>query len=40
MEVRVTLGHVHVSGWERSNAFHRSVLGAELVLAPEGLLSN
>lgn len=31
--VKVTLDHcvVHVSDWERSNAFYRTVLGAELV---------
>jgi catechol 2,3-dioxygenase-like lactoylglutathione lyase family enzyme len=27
---------VHVSDWERSNAFYRDVLGAELVARPKG----
>lgn len=27
---------VHVSDWERSNAFYREVLGAELVARPNG----
>jgi catechol 2,3-dioxygenase-like lactoylglutathione lyase family enzyme len=38
MEVRVTLDHcvVHVSDWERSNAFYQNVLGAELVRRPKG----
>lgn len=33
MSPRVTLDHcvVHVSDWERSNAFYRDVLGAEVV---------
>ena len=33
MPVKVTLDHcvIHVSDWERSNAFYRDVLGAELV---------
>ena len=32
-QAKVTLDHcvVHVSDWERSNAFYRDVLGAELV---------
>ena len=32
-EPRVTLDHcvIHVSDWERSNAFYRDVIGAELV---------
>jgi catechol 2,3-dioxygenase-like lactoylglutathione lyase family enzyme len=31
--VRIRLDHVviHVSDWERSNAFYRDVLGAELI---------
>ena len=38
MEVKVTLDHcvVHVSDWERSNAFYQQVLGAELVQRPKG----
>lgn len=38
MAVKVTLDHcvVHVSDWERSNAFYRDVLGAELVQRPKG----
>jgi catechol 2,3-dioxygenase-like lactoylglutathione lyase family enzyme len=38
MAVKVTLDHcvVHVSDWERSNAFYRDVLGAELVRRPKG----
>jgi catechol 2,3-dioxygenase-like lactoylglutathione lyase family enzyme len=34
----VTLDHcvIHVSDWERSNAFYRDVLGAELVRRPVG----
>ena len=34
----VTFDHcvVHVSDWERSNAFYRDVLGAELVRRPQG----
>ena len=34
----VTFDHcvVHVSDWERSNAFYRDVLGAELVTRPQG----
>ena len=38
MDVKVTLDHcvVHVSDWERSNAFYRDVLGAELVQRPKG----
>ena len=37
-EVKVTLDHcvVHVSDWERSNAFYRTVLGAEVVPAGQG----
>src|SRR5436853_5019196 len=33
LQVRVKLDHcvIHVSDWERSNAFYRDVLGAELV---------
>jgi catechol 2,3-dioxygenase-like lactoylglutathione lyase family enzyme len=36
--VDIRLDHVviHVSDWERSNAFYRDVLGAELVDRPEG----
>ena len=36
--VRVKLDHcvVHVSDWERSNAFYRDVLGAELVRVGAG----
>jgi catechol 2,3-dioxygenase-like lactoylglutathione lyase family enzyme len=35
---RIKLDHsvVHVSDWERSNAFYRDVLGAELVRSPAG----
>jgi catechol 2,3-dioxygenase-like lactoylglutathione lyase family enzyme len=38
MELPVTFDHcvVHVSDWERSNAFYRDVLGAELVRRPQG----
>jgi catechol 2,3-dioxygenase-like lactoylglutathione lyase family enzyme len=38
--VRIALDHVviHVSDWERSNAFYRDVLGAELVRDPDGSL--
>ena len=37
-EVAVTLDHcvVHVSDWERSNAFYRDVLGANLVRVGKG----
>jgi len=38
MALPVTFDHcvVHVSDWERSNAFYRDVLGAELVKRPNG----
>jgi catechol 2,3-dioxygenase-like lactoylglutathione lyase family enzyme len=38
MALPVKLDHcvVHVSEWERSNAFYRDVLGAELVARPVG----
>ena len=38
MALPVTFDHcvVHVSDWERSNAFYRDVLGAELVRRPQG----
>jgi len=38
MPLPVTFDHcvVHVSDWERSNAFYRGVLGAELVQRPTG----
>ncbi len=38
MPLPVKLDHciVHVSDWERSNAFYRDVLGAELVKRPAG----
>ena len=38
MAVPVTFDHcvVHVSDWDRSNAFYRDVLGAELVRRPQG----
>jgi catechol 2,3-dioxygenase-like lactoylglutathione lyase family enzyme len=38
MALPVTFDHcvVHVSDWERSNAFYRDVLGAELVRRPHG----
>ena len=36
-EVRLDHCVVHVSNWERSNAFYRDVLGAELVRAGAGL---
>jgi catechol 2,3-dioxygenase-like lactoylglutathione lyase family enzyme len=38
MPLPVTFDHcvVHVSDWERSNAFYRDVLGAELVRRPQG----
>jgi catechol 2,3-dioxygenase-like lactoylglutathione lyase family enzyme len=36
--VRIRLDHVviHVSDWERSNAFYRDVLGAELIEKGDG----
>ena len=36
--VRVTLDHcvIHVSDWDRSNAFYHRVLGAELIERPKG----
>ena len=36
--VKVSLDHcvVHVSDWERSNAFYQKVLGAELIPRPTG----
>ena len=38
MSVKVKLDHcvIHVSDWERSNAFYSRVLGAELVQRPVG----
>jgi catechol 2,3-dioxygenase-like lactoylglutathione lyase family enzyme len=38
MMLPVKLDHcvVHVSDWERSNAFYRDVMGAELVRRPNG----
>jgi catechol 2,3-dioxygenase-like lactoylglutathione lyase family enzyme len=38
MTLPITFDHcvVHVSDWERSNAFYRDVLGAELVARPVG----
>jgi catechol 2,3-dioxygenase-like lactoylglutathione lyase family enzyme len=38
MSLPVKLDHcvIHVSDWERSNAFYRDVLGAELVRRPNG----
>jgi catechol 2,3-dioxygenase-like lactoylglutathione lyase family enzyme len=38
MTLPIKLDHcvVHVSDWERSNAFYRDVLGAELVQRPVG----
>ena len=38
MPLPVKLDHcvIHVSDWERSNAFYRDVLGAELVRRPNG----
>jgi catechol 2,3-dioxygenase-like lactoylglutathione lyase family enzyme len=38
MTLPIKLDHsvVHVSDWERSNAFYRDVLGAELVRRPSG----
>ena len=35
-DVRLDHCVVHVSGWERSNAFYRDVLGAEVVPVGEG----
>lgn len=38
MDAPITLDHsvIHVSDWERSNAFYRDVLGAELIPARGG----
>ncbi len=38
MALSVKLDHcvIHVSDWERSNAFYRDVMGAELVERPNG----
>ena len=38
MTIPVKLDHcvIHVSDWERSNAFYRDVMGAELVQRPVG----
>jgi len=38
MTLPVKLDHcvIHVSEWDRSNAFYRDVLGAELVARPKG----
>ena len=38
MPLPVSFDHcvIHVSDWERSNAFYRDVLGAELVKRPNG----
>ena len=38
MAVPTKLDHcvIHVSDWERSNAFYRDVMGAELVQRPVG----
>ena len=38
MMLPITFDHcvVHVSDWERSNAFYRAVLGAELITRPVG----
>lgn len=38
MTLPVKLDHcvIHVSDWERSNAFYRDVMGAELVQRPNG----
>jgi catechol 2,3-dioxygenase-like lactoylglutathione lyase family enzyme len=38
MTLPIKLDHcvIHVSDWERSNAFYRDVLGAELVRRPSG----
>ena len=38
MALPITFDHcvVHVSDWERSNAFYRDVLGAEVVERPKG----
>lgn len=38
MPIPVRLDHcvIHVSDWERSNAFYRDVMGAELIARPAG----
>jgi len=38
MPLPIKLDHcvIHVSDWERSNAFYRDVMGAELVIRPVG----
>src|SRR5204862_8339116 len=38
MALPIKLDHcvIHVSDWERSNAFYRQVLGAELIERPRG----
>lgn len=38
MAVKVALDHcvIHVSEWERANAFYRDVMGAEIVARPVG----
>jgi catechol 2,3-dioxygenase-like lactoylglutathione lyase family enzyme len=36
LPVKLDLCVVHVSAWERSNAFYRDVLGAEIVERPVG----
>jgi catechol 2,3-dioxygenase-like lactoylglutathione lyase family enzyme len=38
MRLPIKLDHcvIHVSDWERSNAFYRDVMGAELVKRPNG----
>ena len=36
MPIRLDHVVIHVSDWERSNAFYRDVLGAELIDRPEG----
>jgi catechol 2,3-dioxygenase-like lactoylglutathione lyase family enzyme len=40
MKPPTTLDHcvIHVSDWERSNAFYRDVLGAEVVPRPKGFV--
>ncbi len=40
MTVPATLDHcvIHVSDWERSNAFYTQVMGAELVTRPAGFI--
>jgi catechol 2,3-dioxygenase-like lactoylglutathione lyase family enzyme len=40
MSLPITLDHcvVHVSDWERSNAFYRDVLGAEVIPRPAGFV--